>query len=69
MRYTLEHQLFLYHSYVEKKSYKSRKRRFCHKYSGIRVEVSSTVLKSLKKVHSTESFLDKKCSKHNAMAV
>jgi hypothetical protein len=47
-------------SYVKKKSYKSCKRRLCHRYPGVRIPASSTILRLVKKVRSTGSFLDKK---------
>jgi inhibitor of nuclear factor kappa-B kinase subunit alpha len=67
MKYTLEQRIFLYDSYVKRKSYKSCKRRFLRKYPGVRVPASSTIFKLVKKVRSTGSVLDKKYSRQNAV--
>jgi transposase len=65
--YTLEQRIFLYDSYVKKKSYKSCERRFRCRYPGIRIPTSSTILRLVKKVRSTGSFLDKKYTRQNAV--
>jgi hypothetical protein len=49
VKYTLEQQIFLYDSYVKKKSFKSCKRRFRHRYPGVRIPASSTILRLVKK--------------------
>jgi hypothetical protein len=67
VKYTLEKRIFLYDSYVKKKSYKSSKRRFRHRYPGVRIPASSTILRLVKKVHSTGSFLGKKYTRQNAV--
>jgi hypothetical protein len=67
VKYTLEQRIFLYNSYVKKKSYKSCKRRFCHRHPGVRTAASSTILKLVKKVHLTGSFFDKKYTRQNAL--
>jgi hypothetical protein len=59
--------MFLYDSYVKKKSYKLCKRRFCHRYPGVRIPASSTILRLVKKVCSIGSFLDKKYTRQNAV--
>jgi hypothetical protein len=40
---------------------------FCHRYPGVRIPASSTILRLVKKVCSTGSFLDKKYTKQNAV--
>jgi hypothetical protein len=67
VKYTLEQRIFLYDSYVKKKSYKSCKRRFHCRYPGVRIPASSTILRLEKKVRSTGSFLDKKYTRQNAV--
>jgi hypothetical protein len=67
VKYTLEQQIFLCDSYVKKKFYKSWKRRFRHRYPGVRIPPSSTILRLVKKVRSTGSFLDKKYTRQNAV--
>jgi hypothetical protein len=67
VKYTLEQQIFLYDSYVKKKSYKSCKRRFRRRYPGVRIPASSTILRLVKKVPSTGPFLDKKYTRQNAV--
>jgi hypothetical protein len=67
VKYTLEQQIFLYDSYVKKKSYRSCKRRFCHRYPDVRIPASSTILRLVKKVRSSRSFLDKKYTRQNAV--
>jgi hypothetical protein len=67
VKYTLEQHIFLYDSYVKKKSYKSCKRRFSHRYPGVRIPASSTILRLVKNVRSAGSLLDKKCTRQNAM--
>jgi hypothetical protein len=67
VKYTLEQRILLYDSYVKKKSYKSCKRRFCHRYPGVCIPASSTILRLVKKVCSTGSFLDKKYTRQNAV--
>jgi hypothetical protein len=52
---------------VKKKSYKSCKGRCCHRYPGVRMPTPSTILRLVKKVHSTGSFLDKKYNGQNAV--
>jgi hypothetical protein len=67
VKYTLEQQIFLYDSYVKKKSCKSCKRRFRRRYPGVRIPASSTILRLVRKVHSAGSFLDKKYTRQNAV--
>jgi hypothetical protein len=67
VKYTLKHLIFLYNSYVKKKSYKLCKRRFRHRYPGVRIPASATILRLVKKVRSTGSFLDKKYTRQNAV--
>jgi hypothetical protein len=67
VKYTLEQRIFLYDSYVKKKSYKSFTRRFRHRYPGVRIPASSTILRLVKKVCSTGSFLDEKYTRQNAV--
>jgi hypothetical protein len=67
VKYTLEQRIFLYDSYVKKKSYKLRKRRFRHRYPGVRIPASSTILRLVKKVRSTGSFLGKKYTRQNTV--
>jgi hypothetical protein len=43
------------------------KRRFCHRYPDVHIPASSTILRLVKKVHSTGSFLDKKYTRQNAV--
>jgi hypothetical protein len=52
---------------MKKKSYKSCERRFRHRYPGVRIPASSTILRLVKKVRSTGSFLDKKYTTQNAV--
>jgi hypothetical protein len=52
---------------VKKKSYKSCERKFRRRYPGVRIPASSTILRLVKKVHSTGSFLDKKYTRQNAV--
>jgi hypothetical protein len=55
---------------VRNKFYKFCKSEFCHKYHkyhGIRVLASSAISKLVKKVSSTESFLDKKYTRQNTV--
>jgi hypothetical protein len=65
VKYTLEQWIFLYDSYLKKKSYKSWKRRFRRRYPGVRIPASSTILRLMIKVLSTGSFLDKKYTIQN----
>jgi nitrogen-specific signal transduction histidine kinase len=58
---------FFYDSYVKKKSYKSSKRRFRRGYLGVLISASSTILRLVKKVRSTGSFLDKKYTRQNTV--
>jgi hypothetical protein len=67
VKYTLEQQIFLYDSYVKKKSYKLCKRRFCRRYPGVHIPASSTILRLVKKVCSTGSFLYKKYTRQTAV--
>jgi hypothetical protein len=67
VKYKLEQRIFLYNSYVKKESCKSCKRRFCHRYPGVRTPASSTILRLVKKVRSTGSLLDKKYTRQNAV--
>jgi transposase len=67
VKYTLEQRIFLYDSYVKKKSNKSCSRRFRRRYPGVRIAASSTILRLVKKVRSTGSFLDKKYTRQNAV--
>jgi hypothetical protein len=67
VKYTLEQRIFLYDSHVKKKSYKSCKRRFRRRYPGVLIPASSTILRLVKKVRSTGSFLDKKCTRQNSV--
>jgi hypothetical protein len=67
VKYTLEQRIFLYDSYVKKKSYKSYKRRFRHRYPGVHIPASSMILRLVKKVCSTGSFLYKKYTRQNAV--
>jgi hypothetical protein len=67
VKYTLEQRIFLYDSYVKKKSYKSCKRRFPRRYPGVCITASSTILSLVKKLLSTGSFLDKKYTRQNAV--
>jgi transposase len=67
VQYTLEQRIFLYDSDVKNKSYKSCKRRFHRRYPGVRIPASSTILRLVKKVRSTGSFLDKKYTRQNAV--
>jgi hypothetical protein len=67
VKYTLKQRIVLYDSYVKNKSYKSWKRRFRRRYPGVRIPASSTTLRLVKKVRSTGSFLDKKCTRQNAV--
>jgi hypothetical protein len=62
-----EQWIFPYDSYVKRKSYKSCKRRFRHRYPGVCIPASSTILRLVKKVCSTGSFLDKKYTRQNAV--
>jgi hypothetical protein len=64
VKYTLERRIFLYDSYVKNKSCKSR---FHHRYPGVRIPASSAILRLVKKVHSTGSFLDRKYTRQNAV--
>jgi hypothetical protein len=66
VKYTFEQRIFLYDSYVKKKFYKSCKRSR-RRYPGVRIPASSTILRLVKKVRSTGSFLDKKYTRHNAV--
>jgi hypothetical protein len=66
-KYTLEQRIFLYDKYVKKKSYKSCKRSFRRRYPGVHIPASSTILGLEKKVRSTGSFLDQKCTRQNAV--
>jgi hypothetical protein len=59
--------MFLYGSYVEKKSYKSCKIKFNRKCPGVCVLDLSMIYRSVKKVHSTRSVLDNKYTRQNAM--
>jgi hypothetical protein len=43
------------------------KRRFRSRYPGVRIPASSTILRLVKKVRSTGSFLDKKYTRQNAV--
>jgi hypothetical protein len=67
VKYTLEQRIFLYDSYVRKKPYKSWKRRFCHRYPGVRIPLHQRFWDWWKKVRSTGSFLDKKYTWQNAV--
>jgi hypothetical protein len=67
VKYTLEQWIFLFDSYVKKKSYKLCKTRFRHRYPGVRIPASSTILRLVRKVRSTGSFLDKKNTRQNAV--
>jgi hypothetical protein len=67
VKYTLEQWIFLYDSYVKKKSYKSCKRRFRRRYPCVHIRASSTILRLVKKVCSAGSFLDKKYTRQNAV--
>jgi hypothetical protein len=67
VKYTLEMRIFLYDSYVKKKSYKSCKRRFRRRYPGVRIPASLMIFRLVKKVRSTGSFLDKKYTRQNAV--
>jgi hypothetical protein len=67
VKYTLEQRIFLYDSYVKKKSYESCKRKFRRRYPGVRIPASSTILRLVKKVRSTGSLLDKKYTRQNAV--
>jgi hypothetical protein len=67
VKYTLEKRIFLFDSYVKKNSYKSCERRFRRRYPGVRIPTSSTILRLVKKVRSTGSFLDKKYTRQNAV--
>jgi hypothetical protein len=67
VKYTLEQRIFLYDSYVKNKSYKSCKTRFRRRYPGVRIPASSAILRLVKKVRSTGSFLDKKYTRQNAV--
>jgi hypothetical protein len=67
MKCTLEQQIFLYDSYVKKKSYKSCKRRFHRRYPGVCIPASSAILRLVKKVRSAGSFVNKKYTRQNAM--
>jgi hypothetical protein len=67
MKYTLEQLIFLYDSYVKKKSYKLCTRRFRRRYPGVHIPATSTILRLVKIVHSTGSFLDKKYIRQNAV--
>jgi hypothetical protein len=67
VKYTLEQRIFLYDSYVKKKSCKSGKRRFRRRYPGVCIPASSTILRLVKTVRSTGSFLDKKYTRQNAV--
>jgi hypothetical protein len=64
---TLEQRIFLYDSYVKKKSYKSCKRRFRRRYPGVRILASPKILRLVKKECSTGSFLDKKYTRKNVV--
>jgi hypothetical protein len=66
VKYTLEQRTFLYNSYVKKKSYKLRKRKFHRRYPGVRIPASSTILRLVKKIRLTGSFLNKKHTRQNA---
>jgi hypothetical protein len=67
VKYTLEQRIFLYASYVKKKFYESCKRRFRCRYPGVRIPAASAILRLVKKVRSTGSFLDKKYTRQNAV--
>jgi hypothetical protein len=43
------------------------KRRFRHRYPGVRIPASSMILRLVKKVRSTGSFLNKKYTRQNAV--
>jgi hypothetical protein len=62
VKYTPEQRIFLYNSYV-----KRNPRRFCRRYPGVRIPASSMILRLVKKVRSTGSFLDKKYIRQNAV--
>jgi hypothetical protein len=47
---TLDQHILLYNSYVKNKSYKSHKRRFHHKYLGVRVPAPTTTYDLSRKV-------------------
>jgi hypothetical protein len=61
VKYALQRWIFLYNSYVRKKSYKLCKRRFNHKCPSVLVAISSLIFKLVEKVGSIGSFLEKKC--------
>jgi hypothetical protein len=67
VKYTLEQRIFLYDSHVKKKSYKSCRRRFHHRYPGVRIPASSTILRLVRKVLSAGCFVDKKYTRQNAV--
>jgi hypothetical protein len=67
VKYTLEQWIFLYDSYVKKKSYKSCERRFRRRHPAVRIPALSTILRLVKKVRSSGSFLDKKYTRQNAV--
>lgn len=56
LKSVLEQQIFQYDSYVKMKSCQQCKRRYNHKYPGVRVSDSIAILKYVK---ITESFLRK----------
>jgi hypothetical protein len=67
VKYTLEQRIFLYDSYVKKKSYKSCKGKFRRRYPGVHIPASSTIFRLVKKVRSTWVFSDKKYTRQNAV--
>jgi hypothetical protein len=67
VKYTLDQRVLLYDTYMKNISYKSCKRRFCHKHPGEKVAASSTTFELVKKVRSTGSFLHKKYNRQNAV--
>jgi hypothetical protein len=66
VKHTTEWQIFL--QYLCEKEilyYKSCKRRFHHKYSGVHVSDSSTIFRLVKKVHSAGSVYGKNYTTEN----
>jgi hypothetical protein len=67
VKYALEQRIFLYDNYMKKKSYKACRSRFRRRYPGVRIPASSTILRLVRKVRSTGSFVDKKYARQNAV--
>jgi hypothetical protein len=69
VRYNLEQRIFIYDCYVKTNSYKSYRKKLCHKFPDTTLPSGDTISKLVKKVRTHSNLTDRKQLKRNNVLI